>query len=255
MSNNMKIISRKIASFILTNGITLFVTILITSILTVIIIIAFFYPSIYEFISCNRYFEAIVLICLLNIIFILLKNRQLLGVALFLEEVDIHNKVIDLLRTERIESVDILSAGISSRTTLISGILDSGILIRLLAQDSSAAIDIKDGERVDDSIKVICQNKSEETIRRLLVRYNLNTESVRAVILHGKKFSPSYALLSWYIYHSHNTRIKGRGNPSLFVSTATIEGRELIEFTKKLFDGIWNNDEESIPKDLKEYIQ
>lgn len=235
----------KLKVFIVTSGITLFITIVTTMVLIALTVAGFFLPQVYKFIVEKHFFDIIALACLLEIIFILLRDRRLFGAWIFLEDLALQNKIIEILKMERIQSIDIISAGLASRTGLIPEILAKGYKVRLLAQHPEAAIDKQDGWRVRDSISVIRHLKSEEVLQNLTIKYCLNPVSVRAMILHGKPFAYSYAVIGWYTYHEAGRKVKGRGNPSLFVSTASLEGRELITFAQQVFDKSWNSETES----------
>ncbi|MBI2854213.1 MAG: hypothetical protein HYX87_04745 [Chloroflexi bacterium] len=249
--------ARRLRVFILTHGITLFITIATAMVLIFLTIVGFFIPEVYRFVVENHFFDIIALACLLEIVFILLKQQRTLGAWLYQEDLAMQNKVLEILKTERIAGVDIISAGMSSRTGLIQAVLSRGHKVRLLAQHPDSAIDKDDGKRVRDSINVFCHLRTEADLKSLTVKYNKNPVSVRAILLRGEPFAHSYAMIGWYTYHSAGSKINGRRNPTVFVSTASLEGRDLIIFVQQLFEKTWNNagESETVPLPVNRVAQ
>jgi hypothetical protein len=209
-------------------------TVCTITILTVLFVIRAVYPQSLYLLVDSHVFEAVVLVTLLQILILLVRPRE--EVEIITSDIESQRKIIDLVKTGDVAKVDLISAGLSSRRSLIPELLENKVEVNILAQHPDVAVDKEDGKRLLDSLRAICQNLKLDEQKRLHVRLYYNTASPRAIILRGKTFAPTYVFIGWYFYHTKNTKISGRSNPTIFISDRQKEGRALIEFLDNMIE-------------------
>lgn len=212
---------------------------IISTVSTIIILLSLFiirnvYPDTLRIIVESHVFEAVVLWTLLQILILLIRPSE--EVQIITSDIECQRRIMELVRKGDISRADILSAGLSSRRSLIPEILENKVEVNVLAQHPDVAIDKEDGQRLIDSLGAIKQNLTQEAKNRFKVRFYFNTASIRAIVLRGKTFEPTYAFIGWYNYHSRNTKIAGRPNPSVLISDRQKEGKVLIDFLDKIIN-------------------
>jgi len=74
------------------------------------------------------------------------------------------------------------------------------------------------------------------------LQFHINIASLRAVILYETHSQIRHLFFGWYIYTDKNTTVRGSQNPTVYVSSHTKQGKQLVQWVEEVIE---KNKEES----------
>ena len=226
----LKRISRLISSY----GPSLFILSAIALILLVVIIISWFSPGIYATIERLKLFQALVIVSLLEIIYFLIQRSLTQEPFGYFDEAEYQDKIRTIIRQESPGRLDIISAGLISRYSLIVDALKSGLKVRVLVPAFDVAIDRRVPGYISKALQLIWNSIDNDQKQKFEVWSYDYPPTLRAVIIADKKLRPVIGFVGWYRYEkdksTNNIFIRGSENPTFFVSQHTPIGRAMLAF-------------------------
>lgn len=163
------------------------VTLLASFSTVVLLVIGSFVPGVYNFLDRTHIFQIIVLTLLCGIVYDIEIGKRSPAVRVFRSDYEAMVALDGFIRELPVRHVDILGAGLSTRYTLVARLAVEGTRVRVLIQNSNAAIDKHDGRRLNSMLIKLGDNVPEDSRANVEVVSYRNPATVRAVVLYGAR--------------------------------------------------------------------
>lgn len=224
---------------LLSSGITFIMLLTSLAVLICLHIAGAFYPPIISYLSSLHIYELAILIVLIELLYLSIHRPPPAGpYHICAMERDYYPKLMENVSKRHPESIEMVSAGLSSRYQLITDLLDFQIPTRVLVQTEDIAVDKSDARRLHTMIDSICRSTSEKCLTYLEIRAMSSIASVRSIVVNRKTAEDTLCLISWYTYGA-SKKIMGQKSPCIAVDGKSIEGRFLIDFARRSFADNW----------------
>ncbi|MBI5194849.1 MAG: hypothetical protein HZA10_00840 [Nitrospirae bacterium] len=244
---------KKIINFLIgKHSVITLVTILF--ILDILLIASLIAPQVLQFLIEKHLFEIVVLTTLVEVLLLLSTSLWRVTPLAIGSEEEAQEKVRYLLKEDTaIKSINVLSAGLSSRSSFLRELIESHrkykIEIITCFSERSPNPDPRDREKLGPAMyyKIIHDLELDvpDVESRLKIYRSHNTPSFRCILLADSR-GPRYGIVGWYTYYDRNTKIAGRRNIQIFVDRTTETGVALLHFAEKKFQEYTSNQEAEI---------
>lgn len=233
---------RKVLGFLIGKH-ALITLVAILIILDILLIAGLIAPQVIQFLIDKHLFEIVVLTTLVEVLLLLSSSLWRMTPLAIGSEEEAQEKVRTLLKEDTsIKSINVLSAGLSSRAPFLRELLESHRKYKMeiitCFGEGSPNPDPRDREKLGPAMyyKVIHDLEKDvpDAESRLKIYRSHNIPSFRCILL-SDSHGPRYGIVGWYTYYDRNTKIAGRRNVQIFVDRTTETGVALLHFTEKKF--------------------
>jgi hypothetical protein len=156
-------------------------------------------------------------------------------VSMICSENEAQTRILELARKSETASIDVLTAGVVSRKTMIMKLIkDVKKPLRVLIQDPSVAVSEFEKSVTLKSINELSVEIGEKMWESQTVEFCTYKDRavLRLVLFRDHADRPVHAVLGWYSYRNCNQAITGSRHPSVFISKA---GAALLQFADSEF--------------------
>lgn len=160
-------------------------------------------------------------------------------------ERDLQEDFLAAIRQDRPESIDIISAGLSSRYQTVVDLLELSLAVRILVQSRSIAIDRIDVGRMPTIINTLLRSLATTAQANLEIRGSTCVVTLRAMLARHSGNEYKRGILSWYTYDA-TQRVMGHNNPALLLESTTEGGVALLRFAAAIFARDWRASQENV---------
>jgi hypothetical protein len=202
-----------------------------TATTVVLLVVSFFRPDVFDQLKSIHAFEILVLTLLVTLVARTPRDaRPPSGIELLPTDDAGVDRLRQILKSRHVTRADLLSAGLSSRHTLIEHLANQDIRVRVLVQEPTIAIDANDAQRLPSMVRTMYRATDAPKRSNIDLCAAMNTASLRATLLYDQGDEPVAGLLGWYVYVEKNTGIFGGSRPVILATDAGADGQALLRF-------------------------